>query len=90
MASTGLRRLLSTLAGPRRLLSTAPAANPMFSLAGRTAIVTGGTKGLGRVISATLLGHGAEVTVCARNAPDAPVIAGGREAHFVAADVRRM
>jgi len=61
--------------------------NPL-DLNGRTAIVTGGTKGLGRVIATTLLEHGAEVIVCARNAPETPVSAGGREAHFVAADVR--
>ena len=59
-----------------------------LDLTGRTAIVTGGTKGLGRVIATTLLEHGAEVIVCARNAPDTPVTANGREAHFVAADVR--
>ena len=61
--------------------------NPL-DLTGRTAIVTGGTKGLGRVIATTLLEHGAEVIVCARNAPETPVSAGGRKAHFVAADVR--
>ena len=59
-----------------------------LDLTSRTAIVTGGTKGLGRVIATTLLEHGAEVIVCARNAPDTPVTANGREAHFVAADVR--
>ena len=59
-----------------------------LDLTGRTAIVTGGTKGLGRVIATNLLEHGAEVIVCARNAPDTPVSGGGREAHFVAADVR--
>ena len=46
-----------------------------LDLTGRTAIVTGGTKGLGRVIATTLLEHGAEVIVCARNAPDTPVTA---------------
>ena len=59
-----------------------------LDLTSRTAIVTGGTKGLGRVIATNLLEHGAEVIVCARNAPDTPVSGGGREAHFVAADVR--
>ena len=33
-----------------------------LDLTGRTAIVTGGTKGLGRVIATTLLEHGAEVS----------------------------
>lgn len=59
-----------------------------FDLAGKTAIVTGGTKGLGREIALRLLGHGADVIVCARNEPDAPVETDGRVAHFVAADVR--
>ncbi|PWR17574.1 SDR family oxidoreductase [Zavarzinia compransoris] len=55
---------------------------------GRVAVVTGGTKGVGRVIAARLLEAGAHVVVCGRNAPAAPVAAGGREALFVAADVR--
>ena len=55
---------------------------------GRTVIVTGGTKGLGRVIAGRFLERGAEVVICARNAPDEPVTAGGRTARFVAADVR--
>ena len=50
--------------------------NPL-DLTGRTAIVTGGTKGLGRVIATTLLEHGAEVIVCARNAPETPVAPAG-------------
>ena len=59
-----------------------------FDLTGKTAIVTGGTKGLGREIATRLLGHGADVVVCARNEPAEPVQVGDRAAHFVAADVR--
>jgi NAD(P)-dependent dehydrogenase (short-subunit alcohol dehydrogenase family) len=55
---------------------------------GRAVIVTGGTKGLGRVIATTFLEAGADVLVCARNAPETPVAAAGREAPFVTADVR--
>jgi len=57
---------------------------------GRVAIVTGGTKGLGRVIAGTFLDAGAEVVICARNAPEAPVASadGARTAVFVEADVR--
>jgi len=59
-----------------------------FDLTGKTAIVTGGTKGLGREIAARLLSHGADVVVCARNEPLEPVRALDRSAEFVAADVR--
>jgi len=57
---------------------------------GMSVIVTGGTRGLGRVIARTFLDAGADVLVCARNAPDSPVTSsdGERPAAFVAADVR--
>ena len=57
-------------------------------MTGRTVIVTGATAGLGRVIATRFLGHGADVVGCARREPDEPVTAAGREATFVAADVR--
>lgn len=59
-----------------------------LDMSGRTVIVTGGTKGLGRVIAGRFLERGAHVVVCARNAPDTPVTGNGRTAHFVACDVR--
>lgn len=46
---------------------TSPAAHP-FSLAGRTALVTGGAQGLGLAIAAALADAGAHVLICARNA----------------------
>lgn len=46
-----------------------PASNAI-DLAGRVAIVTGGTRGLGRHIAARLARAGAQVVVCGRNAPD--------------------
>jgi NAD(P)-dependent dehydrogenase (short-subunit alcohol dehydrogenase family) len=55
---------------------------------GRVVIVTGGTKGIGKVITTSFLEHGADVVICARNAPEEPVRAGGKEAVFVACDVR--
>ncbi len=57
---------------------------------GQTVLVTGGTRGLGRVICRTFLDAGADVVTCARNAPDKPVKSsdGSRQATFVAADVR--
>jgi NAD(P)-dependent dehydrogenase (short-subunit alcohol dehydrogenase family) len=59
-----------------------------FDFAGKAVIVTGGTKGIGRVITTTFLEAGADVVICARNAPDEPVTGGGREAVFVPCDVR--
>jgi NAD(P)-dependent dehydrogenase (short-subunit alcohol dehydrogenase family) len=50
---------------------------------GRAVLVTGGTKGLGRGVAAAFGGAGADVVVCARNAP-----AGDFPGEFVAADLR--
>jgi 3-oxoacyl-[acyl-carrier protein] reductase len=41
-----------------------------YHLNGRIAIVTGGSKGIGRAIARSLLEEGAKVTVCARNPDD--------------------
>jgi 3-oxoacyl-[acyl-carrier protein] reductase len=41
-----------------------------LGLAGRRAIVTGGSKGLGKAIAGELLGEGAAVTICSRNADE--------------------
>lgn len=43
---------------------------PRIDLSGQSAIVTGGTRGLGRSIAAGLARAGCEVTVCGRNQPD--------------------
>lgn len=61
---------------------------PAGSLAGRVGIVTGGTKGIGAAIARRFLTEGADVVVCGRHEPDEPIGAGGRNAIFVAADVR--
>ena len=41
-----------------------------LGLAGRRAIVTGGSKGLGKAIAAELLAEGAAVAICARHADE--------------------
>lgn len=55
-----------------------------IDLSGKAAIVTGGTRGLGRAIATALTGAGAQVMVCGRNVPEA--LPEGVE--FQAADIR--
>ena len=55
---------------------------------GRTVLVTGGTKGVGRGIAERFLRAGATVVITARSEPDEPVTDGGATASFVAADLR--
>ena len=55
------------------------------SLSGRAVLVTGGTKGLGRALAAAYRTAGADVLVCARNAPEESLPAG---IDFVSADLR--
>ena len=59
-----------------------------LDMKGRTVIVTGGSRGVGRGITTRFLEAGADVVICGRKEPEEPVAAGGREAVFTAADVR--
>src|SRR5260370_38275771 len=47
-----------------------------LGLAGRRAIVTGGSKGLGQAIAAELLAEGARVAICSRHAAELDATAG--------------
>ena len=69
-----------------------PADSASDSLAGRVAIVTGGSRGIGRAIAQTLAGAGAQVMIAARTLSDgervaAEIAAAGGTARAVACDV---
>lgn len=61
--------------------------NPL-DMSGKVVLVTGGTRGVGRGITDGFLRAGADVVICGRSAPEDMPAAGGREAMFVAGDVR--
>ena len=60
----------------------------MLDMTGKAVLVTGGAGGVGRGITEAFLARGADVVICGRNEPALLPAASGREATFVAADVR--
>jgi NAD(P)-dependent dehydrogenase (short-subunit alcohol dehydrogenase family) len=61
--------------------------NPL-DFTGKVAIVTGGSRGVGRGIAQRFLDSGADVVICGRNEPESLPEGGRNTAVFVAADVR--
>jgi len=63
-------------------------ASSLFDLTGKTALITGSTKGIGREIAEAFVDHGAQVAVCGRKLADAEAAAAeinarvGRDAAF--------
>jgi NAD(P)-dependent dehydrogenase (short-subunit alcohol dehydrogenase family) len=59
-----------------------------FDFRGKTVLITGGTKGIGRTIAEWYLEAGARVFVCGRSSPETLPGAAGKTAKFIAADLR--
>lgn len=59
-----------------------------IDFSGKVVIVTGGGKGVGRGITEVFLRAGAEVIICGRGEPESLPEVNGKQAIFVAADVR--
>lgn len=60
----------------------------MLEFEGQRVIVTGGAGHIGRAICEAFLAAGAQVLACGRRQPEQPIVAAGREARFISADLR--
>ena len=60
----------------------------VLDLSGQVALVTGGSRGIGRGIAEAFLDAGADVAICGRNEPDELPSSNGKSAVFFSADVR--
>ncbi len=61
-----------------------------LGLGGLKAVITGGTRGIGRAIAETLADEGADVAICARHADDVGVVVAALEARGVRATGRAL
>ena len=59
-----------------------------IDMSGKSVVVSGGAKGVGRGISGRFLEAGASVLVCGRSEPDSLPEAGGRKADFIELDLK--
>ena len=68
---------------------------PLFDLTGRTALVTGGNKGLGKAMARGLAEAGADIVIASRHEEElqsalGEILAGtGRKGHYVVTDVSK-
>jgi NAD(P)-dependent dehydrogenase (short-subunit alcohol dehydrogenase family) len=61
-----------------------------LNMSGKVVVVTGGGKGVGRGISSRFLEAGGDVVICGRTQPDVLPSGGGKQALFIAADIRQI
>ena len=75
------------IASVATILTTASSLPPHWNLQGHRAVVTGGSKGLGRAIVEELLAHGCEVLTCARDVSPLASLLADERCTAVQADV---